>query len=191
MMGRKFSGRFVWGFRFPGQIVGRCLVVSRQAACYARMYSHCSGLLGRLRDWLGVGWISDDGLSFGHELRNPKRTTLFRIITQVLLYISGSFIWGPVVAFCTITFNVPEFYITHARAHTHTHTHCICVNFIWISEQTAIISLYRIDFFITETECLLHGTDWIYVSQVNIRLWPVSHHRDPGSIPDHYMWDLW
>ena len=36
--------------------------------------------------------------------------------------------------------------------------------FVWISEQTAIISLYSINWlvFITETECLLRGTDWIF-----------------------------
>jgi hypothetical protein len=36
---------------------------------------------------------------------------------------------------------------------------------VWISEQTAIISLYSINWlvFITETECLLRGTDWIFI----------------------------
>jgi hypothetical protein len=36
--------------------------------------------------------------------------------------------------------------------------------FVWISEQTAIISLYSINWlvFITETECLLRGADWIF-----------------------------
>ena len=35
--------------------------------------------------------------------------------------------------------------------------------FVWIWEQTAIISLYSIDWLvcITETECLLRGTGWI------------------------------
>ena len=37
--------------------------------------------------------------------------------------------------------------------------------FVWIWEQTAIISLYSINWlvFITETECLLRGTDWIFI----------------------------
>ena len=37
--------------------------------------------------------------------------------------------------------------------------------FVWISEQTAIISLYSINWLvcITETECLLRGTDWVFV----------------------------
>jgi hypothetical protein len=34
--------------------------------------------------------------------------------------------------------------------------------FVWISEQTAIISLYSIDWFYnTDGVCLLRGTDWI------------------------------
>jgi len=37
--------------------------------------------------------------------------------------------------------------------------------FVWIWEQTAIISLYNINWliFITETECLLRGTDWMFM----------------------------
>ena len=37
--------------------------------------------------------------------------------------------------------------------------------FVWIWEQTAIISLYSINWlvFITETECLLRGTDWVFI----------------------------
>ena len=37
--------------------------------------------------------------------------------------------------------------------------------FVWIWEQTAIISLYSINrlVFITETECLLRGTDWVFI----------------------------
>jgi hypothetical protein len=38
--------------------------------------------------------------------------------------------------------------------------------FTWISEQTAIISLYSINLsvFITETECLLRGTNRVFKS---------------------------
>jgi hypothetical protein len=38
--------------------------------------------------------------------------------------------------------------------------------FAWISEQTAIISLYHINIigFETEAECLLRGTDWVFKS---------------------------
>jgi len=37
--------------------------------------------------------------------------------------------------------------------------------FVWIWEQTAIISLYSINWlvFITDGMCLLRGTDWIYI----------------------------
>ena len=36
--------------------------------------------------------------------------------------------------------------------------------FVWISEQTAIISLYSINWLVcvTETVCLLRGTDWVF-----------------------------
>ena len=40
--------------------------------------------------------------------------------------------------------------------------------FMWISEQTAIISLYNINWlvFITDGECLLSGTDWVCIYNV-------------------------
>ena len=39
------------------------------------------------------------------------------------------------------------------------------MSFMWIWEQTAIISLYIINWLvcITEAECLLRGTDWVFV----------------------------
>ena len=42
-------------------------------------------------------------------------------------------------------------------------SHSVFVCFVWIWEQTAIISLYSINRLVcmTETECLLRGTDWI------------------------------
>jgi len=42
--------------------------------------------------------------------------------------------------------------------------HSVFMCFVWISEQTAIISLYNTNWlvFVTETECLLHGKDFIY-----------------------------
>ena len=59
------------------------------------------------------------------------------------------------VVICTdsLTFNNSTFY-----------PHSVFMCFVWISEQTAIISLYSINWlvFITETECLLRGTDWIF-----------------------------
>jgi len=43
--------------------------------------------------------------------------------------------------------------------------HGVFMSFVWICEQTAIISLYSINWLviITETECLLRGTDWIFI----------------------------
>ena len=40
------------------------------------------------------------------------------------------------------------------------------MRFAWISEQTAIISLYsiKLSVFITVTECLLRGTKWVFKS---------------------------
>jgi hypothetical protein len=70
----------------------------------------------------------------------------------------------------TAMFNIHKFYVLP--------TQCIYV-FVWISEQTAIISLYNINWLvcITETECvycavrteclckvcLLRGTDWSFM----------------------------
>jgi DNA integrity scanning protein DisA with diadenylate cyclase activity len=36
--------------------------------------------------------------------------------------------------------------------------------FVWISEQTVIISLYstNLSVFITEADCLLRGTNWVF-----------------------------
>jgi len=43
--------------------------------------------------------------------------------------------------------------------------HSVFMCFVWISEQTAIISLYSINWLvcITETVCLLRGTDWFCI----------------------------
>jgi len=40
----------------------------------------------------------------------------------------------------------------------------VFMSFVWISEQTAIIFLYNVNWlvFITDTECLLRGTDWVF-----------------------------
>jgi hypothetical protein len=57
-------------------------------------------------------------------------------------------------------------------SHQFHHTEILCsahnafVRFVWISEQTAITSLYSINLsvFITEAECLLRGTDLVFKS---------------------------
>ena len=55
-------------------------------------------------------------------------------------------VWGPVVNICTARFSIQQFYVLP--------TQFMC--FVWIWEQTAIISLYSINWlvFITETECV-------------------------------------
>jgi hypothetical protein len=71
----------------------------------------------------------------------------------------------PSVTVYTTNLNIQQFYVLP------THTLYLC--FVWISEQTAIISLYSINWLvcITETECLLRGTDWIFkLIQVDVRL---------------------
>jgi hypothetical protein len=54
--------------------------------------------------------------------------------------------------------------------------HTVFVCFVWISEQTAIISLYSINrlVFITETGCLLRGTDWVFIILVRFSVEPVK-----------------
>ena len=61
---------------------------------------------------------------------------------------------------------------TSVMYHQLQHTEILCsahnafMRFAWISEQTAIISLYSINLsvFITEAECLLRGTKWVFKS---------------------------
>jgi hypothetical protein len=45
--------------------------------------------------------------------------------------------------------------------------HSVFMCFVWISEQTAIISLYNINWLVcrTETGCLLRGTNWVFKAQ--------------------------
>ena len=60
--------------------------------------------------------------------------------------------------------------------------------FVWIWEQTAIISLYSINWlvFITETEGVYYA--------VRVQSWIVilikAHRGDPVSMRGHFMWDL-
>jgi len=92
-------------------------------------------------------------------------------------------------------FNIQQLYVLP--------TQCIC--FVWISEQTAIISLYSINWlvFITETErvyCAVR-TQPSYTKQITLclkrlchgsgRQSPASHSGCPGSTPCQSMWNLW
>jgi hypothetical protein len=59
--------------------------------------------------------------------------------------------------YSTTSFNIKKFCVF---------VHITSMFFAWISEQTAIISRYSINWldFITEEEWLLHGTNWVFKS---------------------------
>ena len=64
-------------------------------------------------------------------------------------------------------------YIIIRSAHT-----AVFICSVWISEQTAIISLYSINWLvcITETECSLRGTDWILKHDSSDTVQPTGHY---------------
>ena len=78
-------------------------------------------------------------LTFGLSTRSGVTLTL---MAQWLLYVPPG-----------LTFTKPMFC---------PHSAFMC--FVWIWEQTAIISLYSINWlvFIAQTKCLLRGTDWVF-----------------------------
>ena len=55
--------------------------------------------------------------------------------------------------------------------------HSVFMCFVWIWEQTAIISLYSINWMvcITETVCLLRGTDWMFTIQPDRGLYSLKY----------------
>ena len=63
----------------------------------------------------------------------------------------------------------------------------MCLCFVWISEQTAIISLYSINWlvFITKTECVYCAvrTQIIVLSNINASVQSVNWHCSPASGP--------
>ena len=82
-------------------------------------------------------------------------------------------------------FNIQQFYVL---------LHTVFMCFVWIWEQTAIISLYSINWlvFITETECVYCAvwTGYLYIIEANFTVWradnsahPISCHNFP--INDH------
>ena len=107
--------------------------------------------------------------SSGHYM---YRTVVTVCTAQCSLYVpySGHYMYRTVVTIRTAQwslyvphsghymyrqFNIQQFYVLSTQ---------LC--FVWTSEQTAIISLYNINWlvFITERECLLCGTDWGFIS---------------------------
>ena len=92
------------------------------------------------------------------------RTVVSICTAQWSLYVphSGHYMYRTVVSICTAQWSV---YVPHSgqymyhqfniqQFHVLPHT-AVCMCFVWISEQTAIISLYSIDWLlvITQTEC--------------------------------------
>ena len=82
--------------------------------------------------------------------------------------------------------------------------HSVFMCFVWIWEQTAIISLYSIDWLVcvTETVCLLRGTDWTFnytkcscqmlifeKASPYIDLSPVRHVFDPRPVSVTFVMD--
>ena len=66
--------------------------------------------------------------------------------------------------------------------------------FVWISEQTAIISLYSINWlvFVTETGCVYCAVRTEYFStRIIWNEMKAIHRRGSGSIRGHSMSDLW
>ena len=83
------------------------------------------------------------------KLNTRLNSSINSFAAQWSLYVphSGHYMYPTVVTICTIRFNI------------HNSTFCphsVFVCFVWISEQTAIISLYNINWLvcITETECV-------------------------------------
>ena len=105
-------------------------------------------------------------------VRTEPLVTVVTICTaQWSLYVphSGHYMYRTVVTICTtsLTFTNSTFC-----------PHSVVMCFVWISEQTAIISLYNINWLvcITETECVYCAvrTGSLYIIQINRSLWRVQ-----------------
>jgi hypothetical protein len=66
--------------------------------------------------------------------------------------------------------------------------HSVFMCFVWIWEQTAIISLYNTNWLVcvTETECLLRGTDWMFIYILTQYSYSVFSHSISRSILTQY-----
>ena len=95
--------------------------------------------------------------------------TGYLYIIQIPLKPSGHYMYRTVVTICTasLTLNNSTFY-----------PHTVFMCFVWISEQTAIISLYNINWLvcITETECVYCAVRTGYLYIIQILLKPSSHY---------------
>ena len=93
-------------------------------------------------------------------------------------------------------FNIQQFYVLP--------THTVFMCFVWIWAQTAIISLYSINWlvFITGGVCLLRGMDWKFLCIIQVKFYlqrpwhgsgsssPSPHLGGPCSIPGQSMCDV-
>ena len=96
---------------------------------------------------------------------NPSKPVVTICTAQWSLYVphSGHYMYRTVVTVCTAQWSL---YVPHSCHYTYRQfniqqfhvlpTHTVFMCFVWISEQTAIISQYNINWlvFITETECV-------------------------------------
>ena len=99
------------------------------------------------------------GLAKGKTLQNEKGIVVGSVYAPEEKGVKSSCILtrqNPVFTICTTswTCNISSFC---------PHTVFTSMCFVWIWEPIAIISIYSINWpvFVTETECLLRGTDWI------------------------------
>ena len=129
--------------------------------------------------------------------------TLVTIYTaQWSLYVphSGHYMYRTVVTICTAQWSL---YVPHSGHYMYRTAVTICTTsstftilrsaptavfmcFVWISEQTAIISLYNINWlvFITETECVYCAvrTGCLNVIQVDLSLYRLTTRLDASSV---------
>ena len=108
------------------------------------------GLPWRQRRLLGhneVPAMGGQNMGIAVDCTNQGVLSLANSDTINCLQHSGRYMYHPVFTICTasLTFNNSTFC-----------PHSVFMCFVWIGEQTAIISLYSIDWlvFITETECV-------------------------------------
>jgi len=157
---------------------------------YSRVFNLCSPVVA----------VCTASLTFNNSTFYPHSIYFFvwvwEQITIIYLYSINWLVFitvlnpcGPVVTVCTasLTFNNSTFC-----------PRSVFMCFVWIWEETAIISLYNINWlvFITETECLLRGTDWILLLWFVLNLVftgfggqsPACRHGGQGSMPGLSMW---
>jgi hypothetical protein len=110
-----------------------------------------------------------------HSGHYMYRTVVTICTVQWSLYVphSGHYMYRTVVTICTVQWSL---YVPPGLTYNNSTfcPHSVFMCFVWISEQTAIIFLYSINWlvFITETECVYCEvwTGCLYGIQVNLSL---------------------